>query len=75
MCRHESQYQHETGDPDRDFAEMMIAHHQGAIEMAQIQLQYGKDEQLRRLAQGIIVEQQQEIATMRRILAEGAERR
>lgn len=64
-----------TGDPDRDFAEMMIAHHQGAIEMAQIQLQYGKDEQLRRLAQGIIVEQQQEIATMRRILAEGAERR
>ena len=64
-----------SGNADVDFVRGMIAHHQGAIEMAQIQLQYGKDEQLRRLAQGIIVEQQQEIATMRRILAEGAERR
>ena len=59
-----------SGDPDRDFAEMMIAHHEGAIDMAKIQLQYGKDEQLRRLAEGIIVEQKQEIATMQHILAE-----
>ncbi|RST30113.1 DUF305 domain-containing protein [Sphingomonas ginkgonis] len=59
-----------SGDPDRDFAEMMIVHHEGAIDMAKIQLQYGKNEQLRRLAQGIIVEQQQEIATMKRILDE-----
>lgn len=63
-----------TGDPDRDFAEMMIAHHEGAIEMAKVQLRHGKDEQLRRLAQGIIVEQQQEIATMKRVLAERAVR-
>jgi len=54
-----------TGDPDRDFARMMIPHHQGAIEMAKVELQYGRNERLRRLAQAIIVEQQQEIAVMR----------
>lgn len=59
-----------TGNPDRDFAAMMIPHHQGAIEMAEIQLRFGKDERLRRLAQGIIVEQRQEIAVMQRILDE-----
>ncbi|KAK0359206.1 hypothetical protein LTR94_032237, partial [Friedmanniomyces endolithicus] len=59
-----------TGDPDRDFAAMMIPHHQGAIEMAEAELRYGKDERLRRLAQGIIVEQRQEIAVMQGILAE-----
>ncbi|WP_246152769.1 CopM family metallochaperone [Sphingomonas montanisoli] len=59
-----------SGDPDRDFAAMMIPHHQGAIEMAEAQLRYGKDERLRRLAQGIIVEQRQEIAVMQAILAE-----
>ena len=57
-----------TGDPDRDFAAMMIPHHQGAIEMAEAQLRFGKDERLRRLAQGIIVEQTQEIAVMRQVL-------
>lgn len=59
-----------SGDPDRDFAAMMIPHHQGAIEMAEAELRYGKDERLRRLAQGIIVEQRQEIAVMQGILAE-----
>ena len=53
-----------SGDVDRDFAAMMIAHHQGAIDMAQAELRYGHNEQLRRIAQGIIVEQQQEIAAM-----------
>ena len=57
-----------TGDPDRDFAAMMIPHHQGAIEMAEAQLRFGRDERLRRLAQGIIVEQTQEIAVMRQVL-------
>ncbi|KIQ36837.1 hypothetical protein RT97_01485 [Variovorax paradoxus] len=53
-----------SGDVDRDFAAMMIPHHQGAIEMAQAELRYGRNEQLRRIAQEIIVEQQQEIAAM-----------
>jgi len=57
-----------TGDPDRDFAAMMIPHHQGAIDMAKVELIYGRDPALRRLAQGIIVEQQQEIELMQRSL-------
>ncbi len=59
-----------TGDPDRDFAAMMIPHHQGAIDMAKVELIYGRDPILRRLAQGIIVEQQQEIELMQRSLNE-----
>ena len=58
----------DSGDPDRDFAAMMIPHHQGAIDMAKAELQFGRDPVLRRLAQGIIVEQQQEIELMRRHL-------
>jgi uncharacterized protein (DUF305 family) len=54
-----------TGDIDRDFVAMMVPHHQGAIDMAQIILRYGKNEQLKRLAQEIIVTQQQEIAAMK----------
>ena len=53
-----------SGDIDRDFAAMMIPHHQGAIDMAQAELRYGRNEQLRRIAQEIVVEQQQEIAAM-----------
>lgn len=59
-----------TGDVDRDFAELMIPHHQGAIEMAQAELRYGKNEQLKRIAQEIIVDQQQEIAAMRLALGD-----
>jgi hypothetical protein len=59
-----------TGDVDRDFVAMMIPHHQGAIAMAQALLRYGHNEQLRRLAQEIIVTQQQEIATMRLAVGE-----
>ena len=54
-----------TGDVDRDFATMMIPHHQGAIDMALAELRYGSNESLRRLAQEIVVAQQQEIAVMR----------
>ena len=57
-----------TGDPDRDFAAMMIPHHQGAIDMAKVELQFGKNPVLRRLAQGLIVEQLQEIEVMQREL-------
>jgi uncharacterized protein (DUF305 family) len=54
-----------SGDVDQDFAAMMIPHHQGAIDMAQAELRYGKSELLRRIAQEIVIEQQQEIAAMR----------
>jgi hypothetical protein len=54
-----------TGDADADFVAAMIPHHQGAIDMAKAELRHGRNEQLRRLAQEIIVTQQQEIAVMR----------
>jgi uncharacterized protein (DUF305 family) len=54
-----------SGDVDRDFVAMMVPHHEGAIAMAQSELRYGKNEQLRRMAQEIVVTQRQEIAAMR----------
>ena len=57
-----------TGKPDTDFAAMMIPHHQGAIDMAKIELQYGSDPRLKRLAQEIIVTQQSEIELMQLVL-------
>ena len=54
-----------SGDIDRDFVAMMTPHHQGAIDMALTLLRYGRNEQLRRLAQEIIVTQRQEIEVMR----------
>ncbi|MFL9933374.1 DUF305 domain-containing protein [Paraburkholderia sp. RL18-103-BIB-C] len=59
-----------TGDVDRDFVAMMVPHHQGAIDMAQAELRYGHNEQLRRIAQEIVVEQQQEIVAMRLALGQ-----
>jgi uncharacterized protein (DUF305 family) len=59
-----------TGDVDRDFVAMMVPHHQGAIDMAQAVLRYGRNERLRRLAQEIVVTQQQEIAAMRLAVGE-----
>lgn len=60
----------QTGDPDRDFVTVMIPHHQGAIDMAKALSLYGKDEQLKRLAQEIIADQQNEVQLMRLWLAE-----
>jgi uncharacterized protein (DUF305 family) len=54
-----------SGDVDTDFVGMMVPHHQGAIEMAQAELRYGRNEPLRRMAQEIIVTQLQEITAMR----------
>jgi uncharacterized protein (DUF305 family) len=51
-------------DLDASFAAMMVPHHQGAVDMARLQLLYGKDPELRRLAQSIIAEQQIEIQQM-----------
>jgi len=57
-----------SGDVDRDFVALMVPHHESAIAMAQAELRYGKNEQLRRMAQEIVVTQQQEIAAMRMAL-------
>jgi len=59
-----------AGNIDRDFVAMMVPHHQGAIDMAVLELRYGKNEQLRRIAQEIIVDQMQEIAAMQLAIGE-----
>jgi uncharacterized protein (DUF305 family) len=59
-----------TGDTDRDFAAMMIPHHQGAIDMAVAELKYGHNTQMKRIAQEIVVDQQQEIAAMHMALGQ-----
>jgi uncharacterized protein (DUF305 family) len=54
-----------SGDADRDFVAGMIAHHQGAIDMAQVELQYGKNPQIKKLARDIVAAQEKEIAFMK----------
>jgi uncharacterized protein (DUF305 family) len=53
-----------SGDVDRDFVAMMVPHHQAAIDMAVAVLRHGRNAQIRRLAQEIVITQQQEIAAM-----------
>lgn len=53
-----------TGDPDADFLAMMIPHHEGAVEMARLELVHGRDPLVRQLAEGIIASQQTEIEAM-----------
>jgi len=57
-----------SGNADVDFVRLMLPHHQGAIDMAKVQILYGKDPQMRRLAQEIVTDQQLEIELMQRWL-------
>lgn len=58
-----------NGNSDHDFASMMIPHHLGAVDMARVELLYGKNPVLRRLAQRIIVTQQQKVIVMKQQIA------
>ena len=55
-----------TGDVDKDFAILMIPHHQGAIDMAKIELEHGKNEELKKMAQAIIDSQAKEIEVLKK---------
>jgi hypothetical protein len=61
-----------SGDVDWDFVALMTPHHQGAIEMALAELRYGHNPRLRRMAQEIIITQQQEIAAMQSAIGQSA---
>ena len=64
----EMQKVHYSGNADADFASLMVPHHQGAVQMAEVELQFGSDPRLRRLAQEIIVTQQSEIDVMKTVI-------
>ena len=53
-----------TGNADQDFVAGMIPHHQGAVDMAKVELQYGKDPEMRRLATDIVNSQEKQVSQM-----------
>jgi len=65
MAINRAMYASLTYDPDKDFVMMMIPHHQGAVDMARVELKYGKDAELRALAENIISSQEKEIVQMK----------
>lgn len=67
---HRKMAQPYTNDADVDFAQKMRAHHEGAIAMAKVQLEHGKDPELRKLSEEIIAAQQKEILFLDNWLAQ-----
>ena len=67
----EMQKVHYSGNADADFASLMVPHHQGAVQMAEVELQFGSDPRLRRLAEEMILTQQSEIDVMRSVIRGG----
>lgn len=57
-----------TGDADKDFVMMMIPHHQAAVDMAKVVLEEGKDPEVRKMAEGVISAQEEEIKWMKQWL-------
>lgn len=53
-----------TGQADHDFVAMMLPHHAGAVDMAEVELRYGRDPQMRRLARDIVAAQEREMKEM-----------
>jgi uncharacterized protein (DUF305 family) len=64
MMQHEMGNMKMTGDADQDFVAMMIPHHRGAVDMAKVELKYGNDPELKKLAQDIVKAQDDEIKFM-----------
>lgn len=62
-----------SGEVDKDFATMMIDHHQGAVDMAKVQLEHGTDPEMRQMAEEIIASQEKEIAMFKEWLAKEAQ--
>ncbi len=73
MAMHQGMDIEYTGNADIDFVTGMIAHHQGAIDMARIVLEHGSDPEIRKLAEGIVAAQESEIAFMRDWLAKNGQ--
>ncbi len=73
MAMHQAMDIEFTGNPDIDFVQGMIAHHQGAIAMAKVVLEHGSDPEIKKLAEGIIAAQEGEIAFMQDWLAKNGQ--
>lgn len=73
MAMHQAMDIEFTGNADVDFVAGMIAHHQGAIDMAKVVLEHGTDPEIRKLAEDIIAAQEGEIAFMRDWLAKNGQ--
>lgn len=71
---HDGMAMAKSGDVDLDFARGMLAHHRGAVEMAQIELEHGSDPEMRALAREVIHAQQQEIEQLSRWIHEHEKR-